>query len=163
MQGTFGDVLSAGPEKVNNIQVRPHVHHDFQFRHEGLQSQHVALRSHHFHSHSGNGLWRDDSYSVALDHASESSGAQLFAYVDALGLLGHSAARSDEFHYNRTELEAFSRELPLSVVRQQLGLLVHGQIGVDALRIALIEHVELMSVEEFFAFLREKRHRFANS
>ena len=56
--------------------------------------------------------------------------------------------------YRNTEFEFISGKLPFSIVRQKLSLLVHWQVRIDALRIAFIEHVQLVCVEELFSFLQ---------
>ena len=47
-QFAFRDVLRAGAQQIDDVQVRAEVNHNFEFGHERLEADHVAVRTDHF-------------------------------------------------------------------------------------------------------------------
>ncbi len=122
-------VFGAGAEQVDDVEVRAHVDHDFQFGLERFQRHLVSFGAHHLDGHRRHRLGADAD-GFGFEDATEGSGAELFA-----------------------QFQPLSGKLPLAVVGQQIRLLVDAQLRIDAARIALAELVQLAVAEERPALL----------
>ena len=109
-QFAFGHVLRAGTQQIDDVQVRAEVDHNFEFRHERLKANHVAVRANHF---DGNNRHRFgprrpvNASRFAFNDATERSCSQLFA-----------------------QFEIGTWKLPPFIVRKQFRLFVDWQIWI---------------------------------
>jgi hypothetical protein len=88
------------------------------------------MGTNHFDRNSCHRFLFFDSDSFSFEDSAKSAHTQLFA-----------------------QFQSLTRELPLAVIGQQLGLFINGQVRVDALRVAVIELAQLFGSEEGLTLL----------
>lgn len=115
-QLTLSNIFGNRSQQIDHIQMLPEMHHNLQF---GYKSAHHIVVGHlfdHFDRHHRLILVRQDALGGCSHHNAERAGAQLLV-----------------------QLQLFARKLVLFVVRQQIGLFVESQVGIDALHVARFE------------------------